>query len=431
MTPSRTTTTTLLLAVMAGLGCSSSSPGPAAGTGDGGLPPGVDATSDSHSVPPEAGDALVHKDAAPPDAGDALVREDAAPDAPISLDAPDDAGHDAGPDAASPSGIAALTACLGASVPLTISGQMPYVSVAMTAGSGTESGEFVLDYATTFSSIDLSAFAAPGPTTSGCNASELGSDCTVGGFVFFGPPSSVVLETEDFSDVSGTVRQAGIVGTDLTSEHVLTLDYAGGHAYAASPSTACSASALTAAGFASLTTAGFFENNLALLEPGTDVDSNDAEGESVPNVPTVSVSVAGTKALAQLDTGFDDSVTPFSVNVNQAFYTAIVGANASALVRAASLDESLSTCVSGVSEPVKAYTLASGVTFDFVGAGSSVARSYASAVIFVKETPAAAQECGGIGTWTVPAAQVGASFYVDMGALVFDPFGAEVWIPHT
>jgi hypothetical protein len=237
--------------------------------------------------------------------------------------------------------------------------------------------------------------------------------------------------TEDFSGVSGSVRQAGIIGTDLTSQQVITVDYAGAHAYAASAASACSASALTAAGFVSLTTAGFFENNVGLLEPGTDVDSNDGAGESVPDVPTVAVRVGGTGALAQLDTGFDDSVTPFSVNVNQAFYAAIVAANASALVRAASLDESLSTCVQGVDEPVKAYTLASGVTFDFVGAGSSVARSYASAVIFVKETPAAAQGCGGIGTWTVPAAQVGASFYVDMGALVFDPFGAQVWIPHT
>ena len=412
----------LLLAIPMGLGCSSSSAGPGFGSGDGGVHEGLDGDTDSRSVSLDAADARPG----------AL---EASPDAPVNVDARDagvlDSGRDAGTDGSGPTGIAALSSCLGTPAALTISGQMPYVSVSMTSGSGTESGEFVLDYATTFSSIDLSAFTAPGPTTSGCDASELGSDCTVAGFAFFGAPASVVLVTEDFSDVSGSVRQAGIIGTDLTSQQVITVDYAGAHAYAASAASACSASALTAAGFVSLTTAGFFENNIGLLEPGTDVDSNDAANESVPDVPTVAVRVGGTGALAQLDTGFDDSVTPFSVNVNQAFYAAIVAANASALVRAASLDESLSTCVEGVDEPVKAYTLAAGVTFDFVGAGSSVARSYASAVIFVKETPAAAQDCGGIGTWTVPAAQVGASFYVDMGALVFDPFGAQVWIPHT
>ena len=38
------------------------------------------------------------------------------------------------------------------------------------------------------------------------------------------------------------------------------------------------------------------------------------------------------------------------------------------------------------------------------------------------------QKCGGIGTWTTPAAQIGASFFADVGVLVFDPFSSRVWI---
>ena len=30
--------------------------------------------------------------------------------------------------------------------------------------------------------------------------------------------------------------------------------------------------------------------------------------------------------------------------------------------------------------------------------------------------------------WTVPAAQVAASFYVSFGVVAFDPFGLRVWV---
>ncbi len=300
---------------------------------------------------------------------------------------------------------------------------MPYVDVPV----GGESGYFVLDFGSTYSSIDLTAFASPGPTTTGCDAAELGVVCTVEGFAFFASPGDVELTTESFAGVGGTVAQAGILGTDFLSEHVITLDYAGTRVYAAA--SACSDSVLEAAGYVPLPVAGYYENDLSLLDSATVIYGDAGAGVSVPNVPTVPVSVAGASAVAQLDTGFDDAVTPFSVNINVAFHDAIVAAEPGALVRDSSLDESLTTCVDGVSESVEAYRLASGVTFDFVQVSGAAARGYAQAVLFVKETPEAASSCGGIGTWTVPAAQVGASFYVDMGSMVLDPYGATVWMP--
>ena len=50
-------------------------------------------------------------------------------------------------------------------------------------------------------------------------------------------------------------------------------------------------------------------------------------------------------------------------------------------------------------------------------------------MIFVKHTPQAAKVCGGIGTWTVPAAQIGTSFFIDAAAVVFDPPRHRVWLP--
>ena len=51
-----------------------------------------------------------------------------------------------------------------------------------------------------------------------------------------------------------------------------------------------------------------------------------------------------------------------------------------------------------------------------------------AAVVFVKRTPASAKSCGGIGTWTAPAAQMAASFFVDLGVIVFDPFRSRVMV---
>ena len=46
--------------------------------------------------------------------------------------------------------------------------------------------------------------------------------------------------------------------------------------------------------------------------------------------------------------------------------------------------------------------------------------------LFLKDSPAAIQSCGGIGTWSEPAAQLGASFVND-GTLVVDPFSQRLW----
>jgi hypothetical protein len=362
-------------------------------------------------------------------AGDGGGDSGGATDSAIGMDAPEGqtpeggGGESGTTEGGNPLG--ALAGCLGVAKTLTVSSQMPYVDVPV----GSYSGEFILDFGSTFSSIDLSAFPSPGPTTSGCDASELGVSCTVADFAFFGPPSSVVLVTEDYSDVTGSVRQAGLVATDFLSEHVVTLAYAAGTAYASPSSSFCSDAALGAAGFVALTTKGFYENDLSLLEPFSDVDEGASGDSTVPDVPTVPVSLGGATALAQLDTGFDDDVTPFSVNINTAFYMAIAAASPSALVRDSALDGTLSTCIEGVNETVEAYTLASGVAFELVEEGGGVARSYPGATIFVKNTPMSAEDCGGIGTWTVPAAQVGASFYNDMKTIAFDPYSARVWIP--
>ncbi|AGP37177.1 hypothetical protein [Sorangium cellulosum] len=60
------------------------------------------------------------------------------------------------------------------------------------------------------------------------------------------------------------------------------------------------------------------------------------------------------------------------------------------------------------------------------GAAAAAAVAAQDVMLFLKDTPPEARQCGGIGTWSIPAAQVAASFYVDARRLVFDPVTSRV-----
>lgn len=87
----------------------------------------------------------------------------------------------------------------------------------------------------------------------------------------------------------------------------------------------------------------------------------------------------------------------------------------------------LSTCVSGVSENVKAYKLPTGTSFAIIGVDGDPVVVRSDVHIFLKQTPLQAKSCGGIGTWQIPAAQIGASFLIDSKKIVFDPYKSKVW----
>jgi hypothetical protein len=340
---------------------------------------------------------------------------------------PGDAGisNDAGtPDGGSDAGSmpGQLPACAGTQrLPLRLQGKLVYVNATLGTAPNTGSGPFLVDFATTASAVDLSRLSAPGPAYSGCQPDAGNfSPCTFTDLDFFGSWGQVVMNPEQFSG-----SQAGIIGTDFLSVHPFSIDYVSLE-LVQGPSPFCSDAELEAAGFVALSSQGFYAKQLSALRLLTDVDPSAPVQDHVPNVPTVPVRIAGVTALAQLDTGFDDNIVPSSVNVNQAFIGELI--DGGAVQRDSAHDLSLSTCV-GVSEPVQAYRLAPGVSFDFVGVDGGTARAEATAVLFAKNTPPAARVCGGIGTWSVPAAQVAASFYVVAGHMVFDPVASQVWIP--
>lgn len=307
---------------------------------------------------------------------------------------------------AAPTELPELQSCHGVKAPLVISSQMPYAL----ARVGAAEGYFLLDFATTASTIDPKGFAdgvVPQPVD--------GTTDQFAGFDFYGPWGAVRLDVQDHSGVNGTVRQAGILGTDFLALNTFTLDYAKGVVYRADALSFCSDEILRAEGMKPLGTAGYYSYDLDKVQPG------------FPNVPTVPVRVGTATAVAQLDTGYDDALYKHSVNINKPFFEALKAAGV-ALVPVPGADLALSTCVPGQQETITAYKVGPGASFDFVSTDGSVAYSEESVLLFVKDTPLAAKQCGGIGTWSIPAAQVAASFYNDARRLVFEPYTSRVWI---
>lgn len=371
-------------------------------------------------------------DSALPDAdrGDADASIDAAtdtdvPDAADASDA-DDASLDTGDTGDSSDAGPVDLACLGERLPLTLIRDLPYAAIDVGAGDDAASGAFLLDLATTGSAVDLNAFERA-PIATGCDPSRLGQICRFADLQFFGSWGSVTLNTQDFRGLGGVgVPQAGILGTDFFSLLTLTFDYDSSEVRNAPRGTLCSDEVLGSAGFEALSSAGFYSNDLSTLRPLSDVDDEAGSGITVANVPTVIIRAAGVNAFAQLDTGFDDSLVPNAINVNTAFFDAIVAADPDALVRDAGNDLALSTCVVGVTENVTAWVLST--PMQWVGSDGESVRESTDVHVFVKNTPLAARRCAGIGTWSVPAAQIAASLHATLGQFVVDPFSSRVWI---
>lgn len=312
--------------------------------------------------------------------------------------------------------------CLGERQPLTVASQMSYTLVSV-AG---RQGYMLLDFGASVSSITPANFQGTAPPQP--------SDATAGrfdDFVFFGSWGAVQLLMQaqpavqrlKTADGQATIRQAGVIGTDFLAQHIYTLDYRAGHLWRAAGGAFCSDAALKGAGYRAVSTRDYYGTNRASLSCPT----AGAAPQGCANIPSIPIRIGSVQAVAQLDTGYDDSRQPYAVNINGALFDALKAAGVKLTPRP-DIALQLSTCQAGISERVEAYRLAAGTPFGILdSAGQLLARKRADVTLFVKRTPAAAAACGGIGTWAQPAAQLGASF-VAGGSLVVDPFSARVWL---
>ena len=309
-----------------------------------------------------------------------------------------------------PGPAAPLPSCLGETRSLVISSGMPYTPLRVQG----RTGFFVLDLGADGSAISPGTFLGKrGPLP------LQGSGNIFTGVDFFGPLAPLRLNLQDHSGIRGPLPQAGLIGTDLLSNHVWTLDYANGLLRRAAQASFCADGELRQAGFQPLSSADYF---------GTDANALHCPAAPkrgpCPNIPSIPVRIGSSVAVAQVDTGYDDTLHSPSLNVNRAWFQQLA-ARGIRLERQPGADLSLSTCA-GVSEQVLAYRLPPGKVVELVGSDGSAVRRIDGVTVFLKDTPAAARRCGGIGTWDQPAAQLGASFVND-GTLVVDPFSQRLW----
>lgn len=316
--------------------------------------------------------------------------------------------------------------CLGRRLPIKMASNMPYTVVTFTDGASFQ-GDFVLDLGSNASFIDPGAFASPGPVLQGCNA-EIPCSFTAGEVL--GKRESPRFLPKDYKDLNYGIRQAGMIGTDFTSESVVTLHYSESSVFVSDKDKFCSDDQLKARGLASMSTEGYYSNLFDKLKLATEVSALPPvhPDDKVVNIPAPMIRLAGLTLPAQLDTGFDDRVEAYSVNVNTAWLRAVQGAQPDLLEIA--VEVPLATCVSGISEKSVKYKRRDGkpIELEMLGSSGEALRTFA-AVVFVKDTPPEALQCGGIGTWKIPAAQIGASYFKTLDIVVFDPFTSRIWVP--
>jgi hypothetical protein len=265
-------------------------------------------------------------------------------------------------------------------------GGSPYIRLAADGISG----QFLLDYGATRSSLSASAFAA---SYGSVRNAALSLPSFEGG--------NFDLRHFD-TPLQPAGRQLAVIGTDFLS--LLSVQFTGSAVFlGAQP---CQPNALRARGLIPVAQNGFFSS-----------DPSTIDGE-LPNVPVVFLSLGEVHTWAQIDTGYDDIVYTHSVDINEALYERLINSGIK-LERFA--DVSVSTCEGRESRHV--YTVKGRSLVIETDEAKPIVRTETYHLILKP-----ANRCGGIGAMTIPAAQLGASFLQIFGTVVFDPRSGTVWL---
>ena len=272
----------------------------------------------------------------------------------------------------------AAAICGGHLYPLSYSGGTPHIDIEI----GSAPARAMLDYGATKSSLRAKVAAEIGHIVKAETSLPLD-----------GEGEFLTRHTDPDTDA--------IIGTDLLGRFTLALD-----AHTAAISTKpCAASGLKAAGFMPIDQRGFFAPDRTRV------------AKDKPNVPIVFVQLGQTKTWAQIDTGYDDDLYPYSLDINQPFYNELV---ASGVMLTPEGFVTVKTCAGFESRPIYSSAQPLVIT-DEAGAPITETRKY---YLIVKP----ANICGGIANRTNPAAQLGSSFMNLFQSIVFDPNGQMVWV---
>jgi hypothetical protein len=314
---------------------------------------------------------------------------------------------------AAPAG--AQSVCSGTTLPISSSPgrNAPYVDLKFEG----KTGPFLIDYGASASSLEDGIWAIPSMDP------RLGRDAN-------GP----TLKTEGFglpgwSTTPVTLRmfdrnvylpdqrqQHGVVGVDLIESQNVELNYDSADKRYATISlynAACDTSKFSAAGFVKIGQAGHWAKG-------------GVAPDGIHNGPVAYFSLVDGKGVAtklfwaQLDTGYEDSLLAYSIDINRALFASLQSSGI-ALKEGPSMEV---TGCDGKSHSRRTFT-APAQALRVQSDTGEVVTQLKSFHLLLKDQ---AESCGGISTASAPAGQFGASFLKAFGTTIFVGSIKEVWV---
>jgi len=265
-------------------------------------------------------------------------------------------------------------------------GTSPYIGL----NADGVSGQFLLDYGTTGSSLSTSGFAASDRFIK--NAAHLLADVKGRNFA---------LSHYDMP-LQPAGGQVGVIGTDLLS--LLSVQISGRWVFVGAQP--CRPNTLRARGMVPIAQRDFFSSEPSMMN------------RTRPNVPVVFLRLGEVHTWAQIDTGYDDVVYAPSVDINEVLFRRLIK---DGMVLNHLADINVSTCEGRESRRV--YTVKDRSLVIETNQATPIVRVETFYLILKP-----ANACGGIGGMSVPAAQLGASFLRIFRTIIFDPQSGTVWL---
>ncbi len=322
---------------------------------------------------------------------------------------------------------------LGTFYNMYVANRMPYTDIICEGGKQFKlNGVFVVDYGTDTTAVDTSGFPGGWLYRSDNNRYSV---TFINGTLTSGPYTPPYCYVQRYDNISANgIRQAGIVGTDILSQLILTLDYKYSRMYLVwDRSKQCLPDSMVSHGYVAASTAHYFSN-----------DRNTVITKDKSNNPTVPIVIGDktdtARALALIDPGFDDRchlnnefTTYYThlININQAYLRHLQNRGISV-----SVDKNkYYTLNNRTATPDTVYLckFSKRYVFNVIGTKRETIIPYGTdeCSVFLKINGKGGGSAGGITTLDYPAAQFGGSFLMDCDQVTFDPFNSLVWFRST
>ncbi len=274
-------------------------------------------------------------------------------------------------------------------------------------------GPWLIDLGATATTVSSRIWQAPAP----------GEPVRLSGFGALGVPAGPrpYAVAEGGPDRPGIGTPQGTIGTDLVRSVTTEFHFERANdAHLVLRDAACDPPIAAHDGFMRIDQSGFF-GATARRRPNVPVVFIELEERSTDiDRPRLAMPRRGARTWAQLDTGYADTLWPYSVDINEA-YLARLKELVPSLTRVGLV--TVGGC--GREDSLREVYVAPGWRLDVVGDDPASRVPFNGFYFIVKPRQT---ECGGIGPLDEPAAQLGSSFLRAFGTTILVPSRAELWI---